>query len=40
MILNLGMQHRGFKLYKVYINGGPVDLDLFYSKVKFGRICV
>ena len=23
MILKLGMQHRGLKLYKVYINGDP-----------------
>ena len=23
MILKLGMQNRGLKLYKVYINGGP-----------------
>ena len=23
MILKLGMQHRGLKLYKIYINGDP-----------------
>ena len=66
MILKLGMQHRGLKLYKVCINGDwksydlktwhaasgtrpllslykwwPwVNLDLFYSKVKFGRLCI
>ena len=33
MILKLGMQHQGHKLYKIYING-DVDLDLFYGKVK------
>ena len=29
MILKLGMQHRGIKLYKVYINGDP-GLTLTY----------
>ena len=29
MILKLGMQHRGLKLYKVYINGDP-GLTLTY----------
>ena len=29
MILKLGMQHRGFKFYKVYINGDP-GLTLTY----------
>ena len=29
MIFKLGMQHRGFKLYKVYINGDP-GLTLTY----------
>ena len=35
MILKLGMQHKGLKLYKVYKNDDP-DLDLFYMKVKLG----
>ena len=37
MILKLGMQHLGLKLYKVYIND---NLDLFYGKVKFGHLCI
>ena len=35
MSLKLGMQRRGYKLYKVYI-----DDNLFYGKVKFGGLCV
>ena len=37
-IFKLGMQHGGLKLYKVCIYGDPVDLDLFYGKVKFGNL--
>ena len=38
MILKHGMQHRGLKLYKVYING---DLGLsltFHGMVKYGNL--
>ena len=38
MILKLGMHHRGFRLYKVCINGGPgLTLTYIYGKVKFGN---
>ena len=33
MILKLGMQHRGLKLFKVYINGDP-SLTLTYFKAR------
>ena len=33
MILNLGMQHQGLKLYKVYINDDP-GLTLTYSTTR------
>ena len=33
MILKLGMKHRGFKLYKVYINDGPrLTLTYFLAR--------
>ena len=32
------MQHRELKLYKAYINSEFVDLDLYYGKVKLGRL--
>ena len=38
MILKLDMQHRGLKLYKVYINGDPGLTLTFYGKVKFGKL--
>ena len=35
MILKLGMQHCGLKLYKVYINGDPwLTLSYFRSPVR------
>ena len=40
MILKFGMQHRALEITKVYINDDWVDLDLFYSMVKFGRLYV
>ena len=43
MILKLGTDHQGLKVYLVYIevqdNEPWFDLDLFHSKVKFGQIC-
>ena len=38
MILKLDMQHRGLKLYKIYINGDPGLTLTFYSKVKFRNL--
>ena len=36
MILKLGMQHRGLKLYKVYINGDPgLTLTYFTARSKW-----
>ena len=43
MILKLGMQHQGLKLYKVCINDDPgLSLTHFivYDKVKFGCVCI
>ena len=44
MILKLGTDHQGLKVYLVYIevqdNEPWFDLDLFHSKVKFGQICL
>ena len=40
MILKLGMDHQGLKVNRLYIND---DLGLtltYYSKVKFGQICL
>ena len=36
MVLKLGLQHQGLKLYTVYMSNDPVYLDLFYGKVKCG----
>ena len=38
MILKPDMQHRGLKLYKVYVNGDPGLALTFYGKVKFGNL--
>ena len=41
MILKLGMQHSGLKLYKVYIDGDPgLTLTYFTARSNFGRMCV
>ena len=37
MILKLGMQHQGLKLYKVYINDDP-GLTLTYFTTKSNRV--
>ena len=40
MILKHGMEHLRLMVFKVIINDNPgVDLDIFYSKVKFGGLC-
>ena len=37
MVLKLGMQHRGIKLYKVYINGDPgLTLTYFTARSNLG----
>ena len=38
MILKLGMQHWGLKLYKVYINGDPGLTLTYLRSVKFGNL--
>ena len=41
MILKLGMQHQGLKLYKSYIKDDTwLTLTYFYSKVKLGHLYV
>ena len=39
MILKLGMEHYGLKLYKVYINNGPgLTLTYFTNLVSWGKL--
>ena len=40
MILKLGMQHRGLKLYNVYINGDPgLTLTYFTARLHLDFVC-
>ena len=39
MILKLDMDHRGLKVYEIYINDSP-RLSLTYLMMKFGQICL